>query len=103
MRFAWPLVLLLLCVPRAADAHAFEISGRYSIARDPRDQVTLPSGWMAGAAIALTPAFSLVADASGQYRTVALFKGDARIRVHTVMGGVRAAARVGRLTEFGQV
>jgi len=103
MRFAWPLVLLLLCLPRAADAQAFEISGGYSIARDPRDQVTLPSGWMAGAAIALTPAFSLVADASGQYRTVALFNADARIRVHTVMGGVRAAARVGRLTEFGQV
>src|SRR3954452_3990933 len=103
MRLAWPLVVLLLCLPRAADAQAFEISGGYSIARDPRDQVTLPSGWMAGAAIGLRPAFSLVADASGQYKTVALFSGEARLRVHTVMGGVRAAARIGKLTEFAQV
>ena len=81
----------------------FEIIGGYALARDPRDEVTLPSGWMAGAAIALTPAFSVVADASGQYTTVALFTGDLSLRVHTVMGGVRAAARLGKLTEFGQV
>src|SRR3954469_12848083 len=103
MRRAWPLLLLLLCPPRFAAAQTLEITGGYSLARDPRDQVTLPSGWMAGAAIGLTPAFSLVADASGQYRTVALFNADARLRVHTVMGGVRAAVRVGKLTEFGQV
>jgi Outer membrane protein beta-barrel domain len=103
MRRAWPLLLLLLCLPRPAAAQTLEITGGYSLARDSRDQVTLPAGWMAGAAIGLTPAFSLVADVSGQYKTVALFTGDAKLRVHTVMGGVRAAARVGQLTEFGQV
>ena len=103
MRRPWPLLLLLLCLPRSAAAQALEISGGYSLAHDPRDRVTLPSGWMAGAAIGLTPAFSLVADASGQYKTIDLFIDNARLRVHTVMGGGRAAARVGRLTEFGQV
>jgi hypothetical protein len=103
MRRLWPLLLGLLCLPPPAAAQTFEISGGYALARDARDQVTLPAGWMAGAAIGLTPAFSVVADASGQYTTVALFTGDVSLRVHTVMGGARAAARLGRLTEFGQV
>jgi len=103
MRRPWPLLLVLLCLPRPAAAQTFEISGGYALARDARDEVTLPSGWMAGAAIALTPAIAIVADASGQYATVALFTEDVRLRVHTVMGGARAAARLGKLTEFGQV
>lgn len=100
---ALPMVLLLLLSPRPAAAQGVEIAGGYSVARDPRDAVTLPAGWMAGAAVDLNHAFSVVADASGQYKTVELFDADARLRVHTLMGGVRAAARVGRLREFGQV
>ena len=73
------------------------------MARDPRDEVTLPSGWMAGAALRLTPTFSAVADVSGQYKTVALFNTNARLRMLTAMAGVRASARVGPLTEFGQL
>src|SRR5260221_9776278 len=104
MRRALPIVLLLCLAARHASAQtAVEISGGYSAARDPRDAVTLPAGWMAGAALTLTPAFSADADVSGQYKTVALFNADARLRVHTAMGGVRASARIGRLTEFGQV
>jgi hypothetical protein len=97
------LVLLLLCLPRPGAAQTFELTGGYSLARDPRDHVTLPAGWMAGAAITITPALSIVADASGQYTTVTLFNAEARLRVHTVMAGARAAARVGQLTEFGQL
>jgi len=103
MRRAIPMLLLLL-MPRQAMAQApFEVSGGYALAHDTRDQVTLPAGWIAGAAIALTPAFAAVADVSGQYKTVALLNADARLRVHTVMAGVRGSARLGRLTEFGQI
>ena len=104
MRRALPIVLLLCVLPRPASAqNGFEISGGYAVARDPRDEVTLPAGWMAGAALTLTPTFSAVADVSGQYKTVALLSTDARLSVHTVMGGLRASARLGRLTEFGQI
>jgi hypothetical protein len=104
MRRALPLIVLLTCLPRHAAAQTgFEISGGYSVAHDPRDTVTLPAGWMAGAAMTLTPTFSAVADVSGQYKTIALFNADARLSVHTVMGGVRASGRIGPMTEFGQI
>jgi hypothetical protein len=98
-----PTLLLLLISRQVLAQTPFEISGGYSLAHDFRDQITLPAGWMAGAAIDLTPAFAAVADVSGQYKTVALLNADARLSVHTVLAGVRASARVGRLTEFGQV
>lgn len=99
-----PTVLLLSLLPRPACAQPpVEVSGGYALARDPRDEVTLPTGWVAGAAIGVTSWFAIVGDVSGQDTTVALLASDARIRVHTVMGGVRASARIGRLTEFAQV
>src|SRR6476646_10837670 len=94
MRRAWPLVLLLSCLPGPAAAQTVEIAGGYAIAHDSRDAVTLPVGWMAGVAIDLTRTFSIVADASGQYRTIALFNADARLRLHTMMGGLRANGRL---------
>lgn len=98
------LVLLLGLLPRHASAQtAFELSGGYSLARDPRDEITLPAGWVAGAAMKLTPTFSVVADVSGQYRTIALVNTDARLSAHTLMGGVRASGQIGALTEFVQV
>ena len=104
MRRAFSIVLLLAFFPRQAAAQKpFEISGGYAPAHDARDEVTLAAGWMAGAALDLTPAFSVVADVSGQYKTIALFTGDARLGILSAMGGMRAAARVGPLTEFGQV
>jgi len=98
------ILLLLLLIPRPATAQTrFDVSGGYALAHDARDQVTLPAGWAAGAAIGLTPAFAAVVDVSGQYKTVALLNADARLTIHTVMAGVRGSARLGRLTEFGQV
>jgi hypothetical protein len=100
---ALPIVLLLCLLPCSASAQpSVEVSGGYSLARDPRDDVTLPAGWMLGATVGLTHSLSAVADVSGQYKTIALVESDARLSVHTVMGGVRASARIGRLTEFGQ-
>lgn len=103
MRRTMPLLLLLLISRHTSAQTPFEFAGGYSLAHDPRDQLTLPAGWIAGAAIGLTPAFSAVADISGQYKTIPLLGADARFTVHTVMGGVRGLARLGRLTEFGQI
>ena len=101
-----PVVLLLCLLARTAcaqTARPMDVSGGYSVARDPRDAVTLPAGWVAGAAVGVGRSFALVADVSGQYKTVPLVGSDAHLSIHTVMGGSRASARVGRLTEFGQV
>ena len=104
MRRAWPVVLLLALLPRPAHAQTtFEVSGGYSLAHDPRDAVTLPTGWFAGAAIGLTSALSAVADVSGQYATIPLFDTDARVTAHGVLGGLRLSAGLGRITEFAQV
>jgi hypothetical protein len=98
------VVLLLAVFPCPAHAQTvFEVSGGYSLAHDPRDAVTLPAGWFAGAAIRLTSALSAVADVSGQYATIPLFESDARVTAHGVLGGLRLSARLGRITEFGQV
>jgi hypothetical protein len=104
MRRLLTTVLLLAALPRAARAQRpVELSGGYSLAHDPRDEVTLPAGWIAGAAVALTPALSAVADVSGQYQTIALVDAEARLTLLAVMGGVRASARIGPLTEFVQI
>jgi len=98
------VVLLLALFPCPVHAQTvFEVSGGYSLAHDPRDAVTLPAGWFAGAAIRLTSALSAVADISGQYATIPLFESDARVTAHGVLGGLRLSARLGRITEFGQV
>ena len=99
-----PMLLLLSLLPRAAMAQPpIEVSGGFALVRDPRDDITLPTGWMGGVAVNLTHALSAVADVSGQYKTVALVGSDAHLNVHTVMGGVRASARLGRITEFAQM
>ena len=99
-----PMLLLLSLLPRPAMAQPpIEVSGGFALARDPRDDITLPTGWTGGVAVDLTHALSAVADVSGQYKTVALVGSDAQLNVHTVMGGIRASARLGRLTEFAQV
>jgi hypothetical protein len=97
------LAILLALLPRPAAAQSVEISGGYSLAYDPRDEVTLNKGWMAGVAIPVTSIFSVVADASGQHATLALADTDATLSMLAILGGMRASARIGVLTEFAQI
>jgi hypothetical protein len=97
------IAVLLGLLPRPAAAQSVEVSGGYSLARDPRDEVTLSAGWMAGAAFPVTAVFSAVGDASGQYATIALAGTDATLSMHALLGGIRASGRIGVLTEFGQL
>ena len=102
-----PAIVALLCLlSRPAAAQTFtplEVSGGYSFVRDPRNDISLPLGWMAGGGVTLTDWLSAVADVSGSNKTISAFGSDVRINVHTAMAGVRGSVRVGRLTEFAQV
>jgi hypothetical protein len=100
------IVALLCLLSRPAAAQIFtplELSGGYSFVRDPRNDTSLPIGWMAGGGVTLNDWLSAVADVSGNHKTISAFGSDVHISVHTAMGGVRGSVRVGRLTEFAQV
>jgi hypothetical protein len=100
------LLLLIALLPRPAAAQSgrpLEISAGYSFVRDPKNDISLPSGWMVGAALPVSGWLSAVADVSGNRKTVSAFGSDLDFGVHAAMAGVRASARVGKLTEFAQV
>jgi hypothetical protein len=102
-----PAIVALLCLlSRPAAAQIFtpmELSGGYAFVRDPRNDISLPIGWMAGGGVTLTDWLSAVADVSGNHKTISAFGSDVHISVHTAMAGVRGSVRAGRLTEFAQV
>src|SRR5437588_12387321 len=96
LRLLAPVVMLVALFPRHVTAQTrVELSGGYSLAHDIRDEVTLPAGWIAGAAIGWTPAFAAVVDVSGQYKTIAFAGAEARPTLHAGMGGMPASARIG--------
>ena len=101
--------LLALCVaawPHRATAqtsHSVEIFGGYSFAHDPMNNISLPAGWLSGGAVGVTDWLAAVVDISGGYKTVDAFDADIRLSAHGVMAGGRVSARLGRLTEFGQM
>ena len=100
------MMLVMLTLPRPAEAQTarpLELSGGYSFVHDPNNHVSLAVGWVAGAGVSLTDWLAAVVDAGGNYKTVSSFGSEVHLSVHTVMGGVRASARVGKVTEFGQV
>lgn len=99
------LVILLVttCRPAHAQARSFEIFGGYSFAHDAKTETEFPAGWSAGAALTLNPWLAAVADVAGHYATVETFDSNVRLTTHAVMGGGRAFARIGPLTEFAQL
>jgi hypothetical protein len=104
IRSAAVLVLLVtMRAPAAAQTRSLEIFGGYSFAYDAKSETELPAGWSAGAALALNPWFAAVGDVAGHYATVHTFDATVRLTTHAVMGGGRAFARIGPLTEFAQL
>ena len=96
-------LLVSVCARAEAQSRSTEIFGGYSFAHDAKSETTLPAGWSAGAAFTLNPWFAAVGDVAGHYTTVHTFDADVRLTTHAVMGGGRASARIGRLTEFAQL
>jgi hypothetical protein len=75
----------------------------YAALNDVTDRVTYPAGWVVGVAGHLKGWLSLAGDVDGQYDTIPSIGSDFHLASHTVTGGPRASARLGRLVEFGQV
>jgi opacity protein-like surface antigen len=99
-------MLLIAAAPRPADAQTWiprEVSGGYVYLADPVGHNPLPTGWMAGGSLRLTDWLSALAEGGISTTTTTTFGSDIRVRVGTIFGGVRAQARIGRLTEFGQL
>jgi len=97
------LVLACAAAPAAAETPPPEIFGGYAFVHDAKNDISLPAGWMAGAAVPLSGWFSVVADASGGYKTDDAFGARVRVSAHALLAGGRASARIGRLAEFVQL
>jgi hypothetical protein len=99
---AW--LAAMLPSPAAAQAsHPVEIFGGYAFAHDPTNYISLPAGWLAGAAIGVNGWLAAVVDVSSGHTTIEAFGSGVRLSADAVMIGGRASARLGRLTEFGQL
>jgi hypothetical protein len=99
-------MLLVAAVPRPAGAQILsprEVSGGYVYLNDSADQILFPAGWMAGGTLRLSGWLSALGEGGISTRTTTTFGSDIHMRVGTVLGGIRAEARLGRLTEFGQL
>ena len=77
--------------------------GGYAYLRDQNEEVSLPIGWAAGAGTHLNRWLSVVVDAGGNYKTLPLVGGDARLTAHTLMAGGKASLAIGRFVEFAQI
>jgi len=82
----------------AQTTRAWEIAGGYQSVDNPQDRVTL-LGWTAGAAVRLMPWLSAVGETGAARRTVF----EIELRQFALLGGARAAARIGPFTEFVQL
>src|SRR5262245_22465883 len=82
----------------AQSTRAWEIAGGYQTVDDSLDRVTL-RGWTADAAVRLMPWLSAVGETGAARRTVF----EIELRQFALLGGARAAARIGPLTEFVQL
>jgi hypothetical protein len=87
----------------AQTARALEVSAGYEFTRDPSLDVNFPAGWHVGVAASVRAWLSIAGSYDDSRRTIASPVGDLRFGLRAAMGGLRASARVGRATEFGQV
>jgi hypothetical protein len=105
------LSLVIAAAPRVAAAQPaqaparWEVSAGYTFMResDITDTINFPAGWVAGAAVRVNHWLSIAADVDGQYKTIPSFGSDLYLTSHALTAGLRASARLGRFTEFGQV
>jgi hypothetical protein len=88
---------------RAQTRSSWQLFGGYAPIHDAQEDLTLPLGWAASVARAVNSWLSIVADAGGNYKTIALVGSDAKVASHSLVGGTRASAKIGQLIEFGQI
>src|SRR2546421_5158287 len=96
------VALTCICAPAAAQTPAAEIFGGYSFVHDPKNDISLPAGWIAGGALRLSDWLSAVADASGGYRTGNAVGARGWLSPHALLFRPRARARHRRLAGIPQ-
>jgi hypothetical protein len=110
-----PLCVLVLAIaaPSASQEppDSFEWFVGYSYLHSPGGSVlaatasddNFPLGWTAGGARRVWRSMSIVGEATGHYKSRTTLVEDVTLSYHAFLGGPRVSARLGRLTEFGQV
>jgi hypothetical protein len=94
------VVAVFLAHPQVTLAQrAWDLAGGYTYLQDPPDRTNFPAGWMAGVDVAVTDWLSAVVDVSRHWESTL----DIDLSASAMTGGLRASARVGRLTEFAQL
>lgn len=104
--FGVAVAFVLVCVssPAAAQSAAqWDVSGGYAMLNDPQIETFFGKGWIVGAAVPIASWISILGEASGVHSHVKGVESDARLTAHSILGGVRLSAALGRLTEFVQV
>jgi hypothetical protein len=99
-------MVLLLGLPRSMAAQAparWQVFAGYATLNDTTEQIVFPAGWAVSVARPLTGWLAVLADVDGQYKTIDAPGSNVRLTSHTVTGGLRAQASLGRLTEFAQL
>ena len=110
------VVCLFALIAAARDAAAqarasTEVYGGYSFLLDPGNAVLAitardnkyPLGWAAGVAHPISDWLAAVGEAAGHYKSRTSFNTDVSLSFHSFLGGARASARIGPLTEFVQL
>jgi hypothetical protein len=98
---SFAVVVIVCSLPIGAAAQpvrAWEVAGGYQTIDNVQDRVSL-LGWTADAAVRVIPWLSAVGETGAASRTV----GDVALHQFAVLGGARAAARIGPFSEFVQL
>ncbi len=102
---------LAAAAPASAQPPQSDWFAGYSYLRDPgssilaatADDDSFPIGWSAGGARRVWRAIWIAGEAAGHYKTRTTLDEDVKLSFHAFLGGPRASATVGRVTEFVQV
>lgn len=100
LRLTMTLILWLCPLVAMAAPSGTEVWGGYTRLRIPRDAVTLPQGWVAGASVPVVRMIGVTTEVGSNRRVLRASGSDVTLRVTDVMAGLRLTARVGRATEF---
>ena len=93
----------ILAAPAQAQTSRWEVSAGCAALRDTTADVKLPKGWIAGAAVRVTPWAAALAEIGDQRRTFDVTGGSVSLTLFSALAGGRVFKTIGRFTEFAQL
>jgi opacity protein-like surface antigen len=87
------VAILLAAAASAQDVPAADIGLGYAYLRDDDIDENFTAGWVASLNLNLGPAFALVGEVGGNYKTLDEFDDRLKLSVHSFMGGFRLMSR----------